>query len=153
MPDEPAKQPVFTGKFRHALDSKHRVAVPARWRCAEGEPFFVVPSHLQQSLYVLPAAEFHRVYAAVKDDPSLSPEERRMFNRHFFSAAQHCELDKQRRLLVPDDFCEMAGLEAMQTILLVGAYDRFEIWNPDRWLRAEQAEEPKVLELQRRLGQ
>ena len=131
MPDENPSHPAYAGNFRHAMDSKHRITIPARWRQGDGDQFFLLPSQDNVYLSVLPPSEFKKVNETVNNDPKISPADRRWFARFYFSQAQHCILDKQGRLLLPDEFCQLAGLES--DTVLVGTFDRFEIWSPERW--------------------
>ena len=138
MEDGVQKPPVFSGTFRHALDGKHRVTIPARWRQAEQDEVYLMPSSDNKHLYALPPAEFQRVHEKLSSDPRISAADRRQFARYYFSRALHCTIDRQGRLLITDDFLRSAGLNG--EILLVGAFDRFEIWNPERWEQAAVAE-------------
>ena len=138
MEDAVQKVPAFSGTFRHALDGKHRVTIPARWRQAEQDEVYLMPSSDNKYLYALPPAEFQRVYDKLGADPRISAADRRQFARYYFSRALHCTIDRQGRLLITDDFLRSADLGG--EVLLVGAFDRFEIWNPERWEQAAVAE-------------
>ena len=131
QPDDNAVHPAYAGNFRHAMDSKHRVTIPSRWRQGDADPFFILPSQDNLYLSVLPPSEFKKVNDTVNNDPKISPADRRWFARFYFSQAQHCVLDKQGRLLLPDEFCQLAALTG--DTVLVGTFDRFEIWSPERW--------------------
>ena len=134
MPDENSNQHAYAGTFRHAMDGKHRVTIPARWRHGgDEEQFYLMPSPDGTFLYALPPSEFQKVYETINSDPRIPAQDRRRFARHFFSQAQHCVVDRQGRLLLPDEFRRQAGLES--ELVLVGTYDRFEVWNPERWER------------------
>ena len=43
MPNETSSHQAYAGTFRHSLDNKHRVTIPARWR-QEGEEAFDRPA-------------------------------------------------------------------------------------------------------------
>ena len=118
------------------MDNKHRLTIPSRWRADESDQFFLLPSQDNIYLSALPPSEFRKVNETVNNDPRISPAERRWFARFYFSQAQHCALDKQGRLLIPDEFCQTAALES--DTILVGTFDRFEIWNPQRWEQAKE---------------
>ena len=124
-------QAVYSGVYRHALDDKHRVTVPSRWRNGESDQFYLLPSPDNVFISALPPAQFQKVNDDLMNNPKISPADRRRFARYYFSQAQHCVIDRQGRLLVPDDFCQLASLDG--ELLLAGAFDRFEIWNPRRW--------------------
>ena len=129
---------VFSGTFRHMLDGKHRVTIPSCWRQAEQSEVYLMPSSDNQYLYALPPEEFQKVNEKLSSDPRISAADRRQFARHYFSRALHCTIDRQGRLLITEEFLALAGLSA--EVLLVGAFDRFELWNPNRWESATAAE-------------
>ena len=139
MSDAHSSQPAYAGTFRHSMDNKHRVTIPSRWRQGDDdEQFYLMPSSDGTFLYALPPSEFQKVYETINNDPRIPAPDRRRFARHFFSQAQHCVVDRQGRLLMPDEFCRQAGLES--ELILVGTYDRFEVWNPERWERTRTIE-------------
>ena len=136
---EPSNTPVFAGEFRHSLDVKHRVALPSRWRQKCDREFFLIPSQCSDHLLGYPPAEFEKVSQLVSENPSISPRDQRVFIRHFYSKAQMCSVDKQGRLLIPADLRKLATLDG--ELLFVGAFNRFEIWNPESWNRVTAEEE------------
>ncbi len=76
------------------------------------------------------------------------PRQRRLVERRFFGQGFECELDAQGRIVVPAKFRQYAGLNGEATI--IGARDRFEIWNPETWegyLSATQEEDLSDLAL------
>ena len=138
MSEDESQSLTFSGTYRHSLDSKHRVTIPARWRQENHDEVFLVPSSDGSYLYALPPLEFKKVNEKLNNDPRIPAADRRQFARHYFSRALHCIIDRQGRLLISDDFLKAADLGG--EVLLVGAYDRFEIWNPLRWEKASVAE-------------
>lgn len=130
----------YAGEFRHAIDEKNRLTIPARWRRGEAEEFIMVPEPQQRYLLVMLPEEFSRMITQVEANPSLSPHDRRAFLRQFHARAQHGSADKQGRIVLPDDLCRQVGLK--DEVTLVGGRGRFEIWNNDNWKRANEAETP-----------
>lgn len=49
----------------------------------------------------------------------------------FFPRAEECGLDNQGRFILPQEFVDSAKLAG--EVLMVGAGDHFEIWQPERW--------------------
>jgi len=131
---------VYSGEFRHAVDAKHRVTVPSRWRGGDDkEEFFAVPDPAGSFLMVLPPHEFDRVKSDVEANPSIAPSDRRKFIRRFYSLAQLVSVDKQGRILLPEEYCRRLGLEG--EVVLIGSHSRIEIWNSQRWSDATAAED------------
>ena len=61
----------------------------------------------------------------------LINEEARQFARFFLSGAQYVTVDKQGRILMPQDLREFAGLE--KDVVLAGTGGRIEIWSLEKW--------------------
>lgn len=141
MPDAIPNPRLFLGKNRPVLDPKHRITVPAHWREKGGEPekFFLRPSHNQQHIDILPPEIFYKIYNGIENDDSISQMERRAFGRSYYQHVEECQTDRQGRLVVPEEFCEMAGLQG--ELLLLGVGPSIELWSPERWRIAAAAEQ------------
>jgi MraZ protein len=133
-------QPFYAGEFRHFIDEKNRVTIPARWRRDESEEFVILPEANDQFLVVMSPEEFSRMNLAIESDPNVSARDRRVFFRQLHARAQHGAADKQGRLVLPEEFCKRLGLKG--EVALVGGRGRFEIWNLPRWKRAHDDETP-----------
>lgn len=122
--------PIYAGVFRHAVDPKGRITVPAKWRRSESEDFYIIPNPKNQFLIVMPPEEFKAVGAKVAAS-NLPEHEKRDFLRSFYSGAQPSTVDRQGRMLLPEEYTHQVGLGA--DVVLAGVDTRIEIWNPDRW--------------------
>ena len=120
---------MFTGEYRHAVDGKGRIAVPARFRgqLADGA---VVARWLDSCLAIFPMTAWGELAARVGSLPMVDPNAR-LLQRQLFSGALETEFDGQGRVLVPQGLREFAGLEA--EALVLGSRDHAEIWAPARW--------------------
>jgi MraZ protein len=141
MPKSTPAPAVYAGEFRHAVDAKHRVTIPSRWRGSEGEEFFAVPDPAGSFLMILPPAEFDRVKTDVEANAAIAPADRRKFIRRFYALAQLVSVDKQGRILLPEESCRRLGLDG--EVVLIGSHSRMEIWNTERWAAAT-ADEDEV---------
>ena len=131
-------QRFFAGEFRHTLDEKNRITIPSRWRGEGGEEFIILPEPQQQYLLVMSPEEFSRMSAEAQANSSLSARDRRIFLRHLHSRAEHGTSDRQGRLVLPEDMCRTLDLKG--EVALVGGHGRFEIWNLQKWKRAQEEE-------------
>jgi transcriptional regulator MraZ len=122
---------VFLGEFQHSIDTKGRVAIPARFR-SKIERGAVLTRGVESCLYIYPL-ETWELKARELDAAILDPRQRRMVERRFFGMAFECELDAQGRIVVPARYRQYAGLNGEAVVL--GARDRFEIWSPAEWER------------------
>jgi MraZ protein len=133
-------QRFYAGEFRHFIDEKNRITIPARWRRGDAEEFIILPEATHQFLLVMSPEEFSRMSAAAEVDPNVSARDRRVFFRQLHARAEHGSIDKQGRLVLPVDLCQKIGLKG--EVILVGGRGRFEIWNRDKRKKAHEEETP-----------
>jgi len=133
-------QTFYAGEFRHFIDEKNRVTIPARWRRDGVNEFIILPEANHQFLVVMSAEEFAHLSAAAESNSNVSARDRRVFLRQLHSRAQHGATDRQGRLLLSEELCKKIGLKG--EVALVGGRGRFEIWNLQRWRRAHEEETP-----------
>jgi MraZ protein len=64
---------------------------------------------------------------------SLSDFNRRNrdFKRRFFSGSEPCDVDKQGRILIRDEFRKHAGLT--KEVYIVGVGNHLQIWDKEAW--------------------
>ena len=138
------RAPFLTGEFRHALDDRGRVAVPVRFRgrLAQGA---TLSRWLDGCLAIFPADTWEDLAARIQALPTTNANARR-FGRFMSSGAVEVELDRQGRVLVPSYLREYAGL-TLGEVVVVGALNRLEIWEPTRWepYRSQIEGEPEAL--------
>lgn len=120
---------MFYGEFQHTVDPKGRVIVPSTFREELGEKF-ILTKGLDDCLFVYSKAEWSNLEAKLKTLP-LSSKDARAFVRFFFSGATECEVDKQGRILIPQNLRSYAGLE--KDIYIIGVSTRVEVWDKARW--------------------
>jgi MraZ protein len=123
---------VFKGTYRHRIDPKGRLPVPAVFRraLAQSGQEHLVATLLDQCLAVYPLAEWIRLESQLRQLPAFSRDVKAL-TRLLASRAVDCELDVQGRILVPSTLRRAADL-ADETVV-VGVLDRFELWAPARW--------------------
>ena len=121
---------VFKGTYRHRIDTKGRLPVPAVFRRALGDESAVVVTLLDQCLAVYPPAEWARLEEQLSALPAFSKQVKGL-TRLLLSRAADCEIDVQGRILLPPALREAA--ELVRDAVVVGVLNRFEIWSPDSW--------------------
>ena len=123
---------MFKGTYRHRIDPKGRLPVPAAFRRqlqAQGASA-VVATPLDQCIAVYPPSEWARLEGQLRSMPTFSRQVKAL-TRLLASRAQDLDLDVQGRVLLPPMLRQAASLAG--EVLVVGVLDRFEIWNPDVW--------------------
>ena len=126
---------VFFGTFRHAVDEKNRVAIPAKWRAAArgSREFYVLPDP-KNCLVVLTEAAMGKMLERA-DDISIGEYGRRDVLRVIASRAHGTPCDSQGRIGLTDQLLRHAGVG--KEAVLVGMLTRFEIWSPERWAEVD----------------
>lgn len=120
---------MFIGEFQHNLDSKGRMAVPAKFR-QKLTGGAIITRGLDHCLFVLGSKEWEALAQKLISLP-LAQMNSRAFVRLMLSGAVDAELDKQGRILIPDYLREYAGLK--KQVVVAGIYNRFEVWDSDIW--------------------
>jgi len=120
---------VFTGEFRHAIDGKGRVAVPARFR-ADLAPGAHVTRWIDNCVAIFPNQAWQELAERVSD-LRFADAGARAFSRFLFSGAFDVELDGQGRVVLPASLRHFAGLKSEAVV--VGAAGHIELWEPGRW--------------------
>jgi MraZ protein len=132
----------FFGRYEHSLDDKGRVILPAKFRGA-----FEHGGYLTQfqdgclSLFAPP--EFDLQMEAMQT-LALGSKSDRNLARIWASTSHEVEVDKQGRMAIPSHLREFAGLEG--DVLVHGAIDRVELWNPSSWGEKVQPTEQRLTE-------
>jgi len=120
--------------FRHGVDEKRRVQVPAKWRPSRpGTQLTLIlwpKSSAGACLRVLPPEEMAELVSFIDSLPNDDPK-KTVLKRFIGSQSTQVTLDKAGRITLPEGMARAAGIE--REAVLVGLLDRFEIWNPDRY--------------------
>jgi transcriptional regulator MraZ len=120
---------VFTGEYRHTVDDKGRLAVPARFR-AQLATGAVVSRWIDGCLAIHDQAGWDALANRVAALP-VTDQAARLFQRQIFAGAFDAELDRQGRILIPSYLRDETGLQAEAVV--AGIRDHAEIWAPKAW--------------------
>ena len=129
---------MFLGEYAHALDSKNRMFVPAKYREELGETFVITKS-VDKCLTVYTMSEWENLKAKLD---ALPASKSRQIKRFIFANAADVQCDSQGRVLISAQLRAYAGIEKNAVIIGVGSY--LEIWAEEEWAKncaAEEAED------------
>ncbi|MEW6031609.1 MAG: division/cell wall cluster transcriptional repressor MraZ [Bacillota bacterium] len=116
---------MFFGEFRHTIDDKGRLSLPAKFRLELGERV-VITKGLERCLFVFPMKEFEALVERLKGLP-LGRKEAREFSRFLLAGSTDVEVDGHGRVLIPQNLREYAGLE--RETVVIGVSSRVEVWD------------------------
>ena len=124
---------MLMGKYQNSIDLKSRMIVPAKYRDELGFRC-VLTRGIDKCLYIYPMAEWDRFMSKLSALPT-SDANVRAFIRHFYANAVEGEIDKQGRLIIPQELREYASIE--KDLVTIGILDKIEIWSKEEWGKAE----------------
>lgn len=140
---------MFIGEYKHSVDEKGRMAVPAKFR-PELAHAAVITRGLDRCLYVFTQAEWEAMAQKIKALP-MTNANARAFQRLMLSGATEVEFDAQGRVLIPEYLRTYAGLKKQAVV--AGVYSRLEIWDEDAWTAYKTKTENASEEIAERLGE
>ena len=120
----------MTGQYAHNIDAKGRLFIPTKLRDELGGTLHVTIGQ-DHCLSVYSDESWAALMARLKE---LSYNEVKKL-RALFAYAADCEPDSQGRILIPAKLREYAGLT--KEVVVVGSFDRAEIWSAERWAAIE----------------
>ena len=125
---------MFKGIYRHRIDPKGRLSVPAPFRrtLVESGVGQVIVTVLDQCLAAYPPADWSRLEGQLNRLPPFNRQAKAM-TRLLASRAVDCGLDVQGRILLPPLLRQSASLG--REAVIIGVLNRFEVWNPEAWQR------------------
>lgn len=134
---------MLLGEYEHSIDTKGRIAMPAKLREGLGGKF-IITKGLDGCLFVYAMDEWQRVEQKLASLP-MSRKTARDFTRFLFGGACEGECDKQGRVLLPASLRRYAGLE--RDAVIVGVGSRAEIWDAAKWQQYNEESAEDVNEL------
>lgn len=128
---------MFLGEFRHTIDEKGRLTIPAKFRglLAAG---MVVTRGFDRNLMAFSLEGWEELAERIKSLPISDPSARE-FRRRVFSGAVDLIPDRQGRVLLPTYLREFAGIDG--DVVIAGMYNHLEIWNGDAWQPVRESSE------------
>ncbi len=120
---------VFQGPAALTLDSKGRIAIPARHRemlTAMGVNQLTVTKHPVGSLMIFPRP----AWEGFRDKVASLPMEAGGWKRIFLGNAMDVDIDASSRVLIAPELRASAGL--LRDVMLIGMGSYFELWDAQR---------------------
>ena len=128
---------MFFGTYTPKIDDKGRLFLPAKFRedLADG---LVVTRGQERCLTVWSMADFQKLTDRLREAP-VTNKGTRDYVRMLFAAASQEIPDKQGRINIPSVLREYASLG--KDVMVIGAMNRVEIWDPQSWQEYSEAQE------------
>lgn len=140
---------MFIGEYRHNIDTKGRMAIPAKFRnmLKKGA---VVTKGLDNCLFLYSKDEWKKIAQKFSSLP-ISQAKARAFARHMLAGAMEMKFDSQGRVNLPEYLIKFANLK--KKAVVAGVFDRLEIWDEDVWEKYKTGTEAESSEIAEALGE
>lgn len=134
MAENGVSEPFYNSSYRHGVDEKRRVQIPAKWRHGQGETEFMLilwPNGGQADacLLVLPPKVARALVDKLTAMPFGDPKAEAL-RRFLGEKSDTVTCDKAGRITLPESMARAAGIE--KEAVMTGMFDRFQIWSPSR---------------------
>lgn len=120
----------YLGSYQHQIDEKGRLSLPAPFRRDGADEPMVLVRAFPEALTLYPQSTWREVEERLREMQRRNPRTR-AFVLGITAQAAEVVPDRQGRILVPPRLQEAVGIEGQ--VLVVGAIDRIELWNPARF--------------------
>ena len=116
------------GQYRHNVDAKGRLSVPAKWRDKLGDTFMAA-AVIDPCICLYSMAEWDKLMAGLNEMPMTKA---RRLQRYLSANAVDVTVDAQGRILIPKHLLDYAGLT--KETVVIGAGNHAELWHPDEYI-------------------
>ncbi len=140
---------MLIGEYKHNIDTKSRMAIPAKFRREIGKRA-VVTRGFDNCLFVYPIKEWEKVAEKLSTLP-MGTSDNRNFARMFLAGAVDVSLDSMGRVLIPDYLKKFASIKGR--VVVTGVYKKLEIWDEGAWEKYKTKIEKQTDALAEKLGE
>ncbi|MEQ8716034.1 MAG: cell division/cell wall cluster transcriptional repressor MraZ [Acidimicrobiales bacterium] len=128
----------FLGTHERSLDDKGRLALPVPFRSHLGDTCFATRAPGAACLGVWTAEDFQRTLGRLRERVRNGEASTNQLRR-FAAGAAELRQDSQGRVVLPSHLRDAVGLD--REVMVIGAGDRVEVWDPQRWTEVHDAAE------------
>jgi MraZ protein len=134
-PSETTQPTYYQSTYRHGVDVKRRVQIPAKWRPSDASVTFTLmlwrrDAQQNPCVLVLPPERMQALAEKISSMPFGDPKAEAL-RRLLGKDSDQVSVDKSGRVCLPEQMARSAGIE--DEAVLVGMIDRFQIWRPDHY--------------------
>ena len=136
------------GEYRHNLDAKNRLFIPAKFREELGESFVVAKLMRGECLRVCSVAEWDKYIEPIRN---MQRKDSEKIFRALTKEAIQVSPDAQGRVVLSAALVEKAGLT--KNAVIIGCNDYVEIWSEEAYQRMiEEEDESEMLAILESMG-
>jgi MraZ protein len=122
----------FRGTFEHALDAKHRLTIPAKFRGALADGVVLAPSPeiepgAPRTVAIWTPSDYDAFTSSVLDGLNAASPKARELKRFYFNSSFDTELDAANRVMIPQALLNYASLA--KEVVVTGSGECLEVWD------------------------
>ena len=126
----------FRGTFEHALDAKHRLTIPAKFRGALANGVVLAASNeltpgAPRAVAIWTPEEYDAFTTSTLAGLNPASPKARELKRFFFNASFDTELDSANRVMIPPHLMNYASLQ--KEVMVTGSGECLEVWDRARY--------------------
>jgi len=139
---------MFFGEYQYKVDEKGRLPLPPKFRRDMREAAILTKGS-EKCVAIYPLAEWKRLADSLAAKAVTSANLRKL-NRAIFGSAFSVSFDKQGRITLPFALRNYADIG--DTVVVVGANQRVELWNEKSWKVEKESAEEQAMQIMESLG-
>jgi MraZ protein len=120
---------MFYGEYRHTVDEKSRLSIPAKFRAllgGDGSTQFFLTRGFDPCILICTREKWEELQATYAKHP-LTSKAARNFKRAFYTGACEVIFDKQGRIAIPENLLTYSGIK--RDVVIAGVSDTVEVWD------------------------
>jgi len=139
---------MLIGEYKHIIDIKKRLAIPAKFRRELGKKV-IITKGLENCLFVYSEEKWEKVMNKLENMPTVQSGAR-SFARIMLAGAMEVGLDKLGRILIPEYLKKYAGLK--RNVVICGLSNKLEVWDVQKWENYKKRVEKDIGNVSENLG-
>lgn len=132
---------LFMGEFEVAIDEKHRIMIPAKWKPMIGQEI-VICEGFEGAIELRTKPSFVEYYSKLSAHDSFTVHARKL-KRRILGTSREIVLDKWGRFVIPVSF-NKEGRNFKGSLMMIGNGDSIEIWDKKQYQEWTENEENTV---------
>lgn len=120
---------MFLGEYRHNIDAKNRIIIPAKYRDELGETF-ILTRGTDKCLSIYTLEQWEEMFKKIAELPE-SKKVIRKYRHSLTSKASECTLDSQGRIKIPEYLKKIADIK--KECVISGEYSYITIWDTEEY--------------------
>lgn len=120
------------GEYRHVVDAKNRLFIPAKFREELGESFYITRKIMEKCLAIYSETEWQKFSEKLNTLPDSKVGKIKQF---IYSKTAQVTTDTHGRILLPANLISYAEIE--KNVVIAGIGDHVQIWDEAAWDKQE----------------